>query len=159
LVIAALLLIPVVRFGPRYATLARYGDADWADTAMNRDSRRVAGILINRGTAGSLLVWGYRPDLYVYTRMRGTAHWLDSQPLTGVLADRHLFSTHETFPQLASFNRMELTRRSPAIVVDGLGPYNPGLAIARYPELRDWLGQYQVLFRTPGSIVYERKPR
>ena len=38
----------------------------------------------------TLFVWGYRPEIYVYTGLPAATRFLDSQPLTGVPADRHL---------------------------------------------------------------------
>lgn len=146
-----LLLVPAVRFGPRYARLALQGDAGWSDTAMNRDSRKAAA-MIPRGA--SVLVWGYRPDILVYSKARLGAPFLDSQPLTGVLADRHLASAHVTAPDLARRNRERLVRTSPEYVIDGLGPYNPKLAITGYPDLREWLSRYEVAGRTEGSVIY-----
>jgi hypothetical protein len=146
--VAALLLIPLVRFGPRYVTLAVHGDAGWTDTAMNRESRQIASELSGEGT---LLVWGYRPDLYVYTRMPAGTPWLDSQPLTGVIADRHLTGSQPTFPELAEANRRALAELQPTWVVDGLRGYNAALGIEGYPELRKWLGEYEAV----GEGVYK----
>ena len=68
-VFAVLLLIPLVRFGPRYVTLALGRDPNWSDAAMDRDSQRAAAMIQNMAKPGdTLFVWGYRPDLYVYTR-------------------------------------------------------------------------------------------
>lgn len=156
----ALLLIPAVRFGPRYATLALQGDGDWADTAMNRDSRLVERYFSPISLYDeTVFVWGYRPDITVYTGLKLGAPFLDSQPLTGVLADRHLTSMHVSAPELARRNRERLPRTRPTFVIDGLGPYNPRLAIAEYPDLAAWLAQYEVVHRTPGSVVYRLAPR
>jgi len=167
-------LVPIVRFGPRYLTLAAdevTGSAiRWADVALNRDSQLVASEVVSRmdkryraggpghpnGAKADLLVWGYRPDLFVYTRLPAATRFLDSQLLTGVLADRHLTQTHVSLPEAAE-NRVALISSHPAFIVDGLGPLNPALAIQRYPELLSWLGGYEVVLRTPYSIVYERK--
>lgn len=159
----ALLLIPAVRFGPRFFTLYSGGDAQWSDTAMNRDSRRVreafARLALNHppaaGTEETVFVWGYRPDILVYLDRPLGAPFLDSQPLTGVLADRHLTSTHVTAPALARANRESLTRLRPTLVIDGLGRYNPRLAITEYPELAAWLSaHYRPWFSTDGSVIY-----
>jgi hypothetical protein len=150
----ALLLIPVVRFGPRYAALAVHGTAGWADTAMMEDSRQVSRML----PAGQVLVWGYRPDVFVFSGRKAATPFLDSQPLTGVLADRHLFSSRPTLPELALMNRQELTRSRPEYIVDGLGPLNPVLAISRYPELKEWLRSYEEVARTTMSVVLRRRP-
>lgn len=150
-----LLLIPVGRFGPRYATLAwdlaRNRETKWSDLAMNQDSRAAADIV---GHPGSLLVWGYRPDIFAYTRMRAGTRFLDSQPLTGVLADRHLTNSEVMAPDLAAANRRELITTSPDWIVDGLGPYNPTLAISNYPDLHNWLSRYREVARTRGTIIY-----
>lgn len=159
----ALLLIPGIRFGPRFLTLYSGGDAQWADTAMNRDSRRVREAFARLaashppadGVKETIFVWGYRPDILVYLDRPLGAPFLDSQPLTGVLADRHLTSTHVTAPELARANRERLTRLRPELVIDGLARYNPRLAITAYPELAAWLpAYYRPWFSTDGSIVY-----
>ena len=152
----ALLLIPAVRFGPRFLTLYGAGDAQWSDTAMNRDSRKVrdafAPLSLKEET---VFVWGYRPDILVYLGQPVGAPFLDSQPLTGVLADRHLTSTQATTPEHARANRALLASRRPAYVIDGLGRYNPKLAITEYPELAAWLaGHYKPFFSTEGTVVY-----
>jgi hypothetical protein len=153
-----LLLIPLVRFGPRYLILANdwmHGrETEWTDLALNQDSRAAADRI---GREGTLLVWGYRPDIFAYTRMPAGSRFLDSQPLTGVLADRHLTNSDAAAPDLAARNRRELSETKPAWIVDGLGPLNPELAIVRYPDLRDWLSNYSETARTRFSIIYHRK--
>jgi hypothetical protein len=162
-VVAALLLvIPLARFGPRYVLLARDGIAGrqthWADLAMNQDSRRAADLLLSlRAPGDTLLVWGYRPDIFVYTRMPAGTPFLDSQPLTGVIADRHLTQSEVSAPQLAERNRRLLTQYWPEFIVDGLGPYNPRLAIGRYSDLAPWLAGYSEAGRTSGSVIYRRR--
>ena len=158
-VIWLLLLIPLVRFGPRYATLAwdlaQHRETQWSDLAMNQDSHAAADSI---GQQGTLLVWGYRPDIFAYTRMRAGTRFLDSQPLTGVLADRHLTNSDVIAPELAAADRRELATTSPDWIVDGLGPYNPKLAISSFPDLRDWLAKYHEVARTRGTIIYHRTP-
>jgi hypothetical protein len=153
-----LLLIPLIRFGPRYVTLANdlahHREAQWSDLAMNQDSHAAADRI---GHDGALFVWGYRPDIFAYTRMRAGTPFLDSQPLTGVLADRHLTDSEVIAPQLAAENRRELLGTAPDWIVDGLGPFNPKLAITNYPDLRDWLASYKEVARTRYSIIYQRK--
>ena len=158
MVLLLLLLVPLVRFGPRFVVLANdllhERQTEWSDLAMNQDSRAAAD-RIDRG--GTLLVWGYRPDIFAYTRMPAGSRFLDSQPLTGVLADRHLTSAEPAAPELAARNRQELIQTRPAWIVDGLGPLNPALAIANYPDLRDWLGAYREVGRTRYTIIYRLK--
>ena len=159
LVMPLLLIIPLVRFGPRYATLANdivHGRPHrWSDLRMAEDS--VAAARLMKDPTGTLLVWGYRPDVFAYSRLRAGTKFLDSQPLTGVLADRHLTNSTAALPELAAKNRRELTGASPTYIVDGLGPLNPALAITRYADLRDWLAGYREIGRTELSIIYERK--
>ena len=153
-----LLLIPLLRFGPRYITLANDlahdRQPEWSDLAMSQDSRAVADRVDGSGT---LLVWGYRPDIFAFTRMTAATRFLDSQPLTGVLADRHLTNSDPAAPDLAARNRMELIQTRPVWIVDGLGPLNPALAITNYPDLRDWLANYRDIGRTRYSIIYKLK--
>jgi hypothetical protein len=152
-VVWLLLLIPLARFGPRYVMLAS-GQTEWSDLAMNQDSHEAARKI---GPEGSLLVWGYRPDVFAYTRMQAGSRFLDSQPLTGVLADRHLTNSEVIAPDWAAQNRRELAGTKPDWIVDGLGPLNHSLAITEYPDLREWLGSYREVGRTKLSIIYKRR--
>jgi hypothetical protein len=157
-ILLALLLIPLVRFGPRYVLLANdlaHGrPSNWSDLALNQDSKAASDRM---PSAGTLLVWGYRPDIFAYTRMLAGSRFLDSQPLTGVLADRHLTSSQPVAPEWAAHNRRELIANDPTWIVDGLGPINPALAITNFPDLRDWLGNYREVGRTRFSIIYKLK--
>jgi hypothetical protein len=157
--LSMLLLIPAIRFAPRYFELADSLLAGrrhpWADTALNRDSQRVAEEIDSLSKPGdTLLVWGYRPDVFAYTQLPVAGRFLDSQLYTGVIADRHLFSTQVTFPVFAARNRAELVRTRPAFIVDGLGKLNPALAITQYSDLREWLAGYKPVFQTSASTVY-----
>lgn len=160
--VLALLLIPAIRFGPRYLELARDPQpATWSDIAMNRDSAAAAATIAAAAQPGdTILVWGYRPDILVYTRLPLGTPFLDSQPLTGVLADRHLTQSRATFPTAAAANRAQLAAlSSPTWIVDGLGPYNPALAITRFPDLAEWLARYEQLGQTSGSKIYRLRRR
>jgi hypothetical protein len=155
----ALLLIPLVRFGPRYAMLARDLATGrphvWNDVAMDQDSRAAALLARQSSHPGdSLFVWGFRPDLWVYTGLPAATRFLDSQPLTGVPADRHLTQSTPVASDFTRAHREELAHARPTIVIDGLSLYNPALAMQRYPELRPWLAQYQEVARTPTTVIY-----
>ena len=159
--VAVLLLIPLVRFGPRYATLAYDNLAaitpQWSDIARARDSRQVANqILAAKLPGDTLFVWGYRPDIYVYTRLPFASRFWDSQPLTGVPADRHLIISMPVYGGPAAANRQGLERSHPTWIVDGLGLLNPKLRPQAYPELRRWLAAYQLAGRTKLSLIYRR---
>ncbi len=160
-VIGLTLIVPFVRFGPRYAMLA-YDDfahrpPDWSDVALDLDSQAVArkvDLLAQPGD--TLFVWGYRPDMYVYSRLIPLGLFWDSQPLTGVPADRHLAATNPIYGGPAAANREQLIRTNPAFLVDGLGLLNPKLKPDVYPELRPWLARYRVVDRTKLSLIYRR---
>jgi hypothetical protein len=152
---AVLLLIPLARFGPRYVLLA-VGDTAWADTAMDRDSRQAAALTLRLARPGdTLFVWGFRPELYVYTGLPAASRFLDSQPLTGVPADRHLTQSEPLEVAGPAGRRAELARSHPAFVIDGLGLYNPRLAINQYPDLEPWLAHYREAARSGQSIIYQ----
>jgi 4-amino-4-deoxy-L-arabinose transferase-like glycosyltransferase len=160
LAVLFLLAVPLVRFGPRYVLLASDAlsrrQTNWADVVLNEDSRNAAKIVnAGRRPSDTLLVWGYRPDLFAYTQLPAGTPFLDSQMLTGTLADRHLTSSHITFPALAAANRERLLHEQPTWIVDGLGPLNPALAIERYPDLLPWMqAHYRPWARTRDCIIY-----
>ena len=157
-VLLLLLLIPLVRFGPRYVTLANDllhdRQTQWSDLELSQDSRAAADRIDREGT---LLVWGYRPEIFAYTRMPAGSRFLDSQPLTGVLADRHLTNSEPAAPALAARNRRELIQTRATWIVDGLGPLNPALAITNYPDLREWLSNYREVGRTRYTVIYRER--
>jgi 4-amino-4-deoxy-L-arabinose transferase-like glycosyltransferase len=161
--ILCLLLVPFLRFGPRYLMLAldliEHRSTTWADVALNDDSKQAAHLIDqSKKPKDTLLVWGYRPDLFAYTRLASASPFLDSQLLTGVIADRHLTGTHVTFPRRAAENRAHLIVERPTWIVDGLGPLNPALAITRYPELNAWLAnEYERWGQTRACVIYRRK--
>jgi hypothetical protein len=152
-IVALLLLIPMARFGPTY--LEAFNQPDWRDTAMDRDSRAASAVVSGLARPGdTLFVWGYRPEIYVYTRLPAATRYLDSQPLTGVPADRHLTQSTPVETAMASARRVELAGARPAFIVDGLGPYNPRLALASFADLRPWLAGYREVARTGGTVIY-----
>jgi hypothetical protein len=160
-VLAVLLLVPLVRFGPRYVLLAA-DDVEqqaphWSDVVMDLDSQAVARqILAKRKPGDTLFVWGYRPDIYVYTRMSSDTKFWDSQPLTGVPADRHLSAVEPIYGGPAAINRRDFVKSQPTFLVDGLGLLNPRLKPGVYPELRPWLAEYKLMGRTKLSLIYCR---
>jgi len=127
----------------------------WNDVAMDQDSRAAARLAQQFSRPGdSLFVWGFRPDLWVYTGLPAATRFLDSQPLTGVPADRHLTQSAPVDTEFTRMNREELARFHPTFVVDGLSLYNPALAIDRYEDLRTWFTQYREVLRTRTTVVY-----
>ncbi len=160
-VLALLLAVPFVRFGWRYAALAfddmECRDPHWSDVVMDLDSRDAAGRILSSARSGdTLFVWGYRPDLYVYTRMIPAGLFWDSQPLTGVPADRHLSVNAAIYGGPAAADRQQLIHARPIWIVDGLGLLNPKLKPGVYPELGAWLAHYKLIARTKLSLIYHR---
>jgi len=157
--VLVLLLIPFIRFGPRYVQLASGHSQEWRDVAMDQDSQRAARLVRDIAQPGdTLFVWGFRPDLFVYTNLPAATRFIDSQPLTGVPADRHLTQSAPVGADFTRANREELARSRPSIVIDGLSLYNPALAMDRYPEVRPWLGQYREVARTRTTVIYRIAP-
>jgi hypothetical protein len=88
--------------------------------------------------------------------MRPATKFLDSQALTGVPADRHLTQSRVVLTSGTHESREALAHSAPDIVIDGLGLYNPALAMTKYPELSSWIAQYREIARTKGSVIYRR---
>ncbi len=159
LIIAA--VVPVIRFGPRYLTLFADDlagrDPQWLDTAMDLDSKTVAAEINSLANPNStLFVWGYRPNIYVYSRLIPPGIFSDSQPLNGVPADRHLSAATSIYSGPAARNRKELAETAPSFIVDGLSVFNSRLRPEVYPELQTWLSSYRLIKRTRFSLIYER---
>jgi protein-tyrosine-phosphatase len=147
--LVVLLSVPAIRFRP--GVLSR-------DLAIDRDSHAAGDKLRALATPGdSLFVWGFRPDIFIYSGLPAGTRFLESQPISVVLADRHLFSSQAIAPEFTAPNRAELLRARPTWVVDGLGPYNKTLSLAAQPEFAGWLGQYHEVARTDFSILYHLK--
>jgi hypothetical protein len=161
-VVALLLLAPTIRFGSRYALLfadnLAQREPNWSDAALDLDSQHVAAQIRALAKPGdTLFVWGYRPDMYVYTRLLPPGRFSDSQPLTGVPADRHLSASEAVYAGPAAQDRQELVRTQPTFIVDGLGLLNPHLAPGVYPEVQTWLANYDLVSTTRLSRIYRRK--
>jgi hypothetical protein len=153
--VALLLLIPLARFAPTYLMAAR--DAGWRDTAMDRDSRAAAAMVSALAKPGdTLFVWGFRPEIYVYSHLPAATRFLDSQPLTGVPADRHLTQSAPVETRESRARRAELAASQPTFVVDGLGEYNRHLALTEFGDLRAWMAAYREVGRSVGSVIYRR---
>jgi len=160
-IVLCLLLVPVVRFGPRSVTLlsdlVQGHEHHWSDLALNDDAKQAGALVRAAAKPGdTLLVWGYRPDVFVYAGLPAGTKYLDSQPLTGVIADRHLTVSQASAGSIGAAERASLLRSEPIFLVDGLGPMNPALAPGRFPDLAAWFSHYREIGRTSNSIVYLR---
>jgi hypothetical protein len=146
----ALLLIPLIRYAPGYWRPERS-----KDLAMFRDARQAAKVIEQAGPGDTLFTWGYRPEIDALSRLPGGTPFLESQPVTGVFADRHLSSSRPSAdPAQTAAQLQRLAASKPIFLVDGLGRYNPELAITKVPALAEWLKQYEVVAITRGTVVY-----
>jgi hypothetical protein len=153
--LAVVLIIPAVRFGARHIGTARGEPGAMRDLALFTDAREAAAEIRRMARPGdTLLVWGYRPELNVMAGLPGATRFIDSQPLTGVIADRHLTVSTPSAPALAARFRRELAGTRPTFIADGLGKLNPELGIERYADLREWLDQYEPVGETGGVRIY-----
>ena len=156
--LAVAIAVPAVRFGARHIGTARGEAGAMRDLALFTDAREAAEIIRSAAKPGdTLLVWGYRPELNVLAGLAGETRFLDSQPLTGVIADRHLRDSTASAPELAARFRRELAGTRPAFIADGLGPLNPALAIEGYEDLGEWLKGYERVAETKGVRIYRRR--
>jgi hypothetical protein len=154
-VFTLLLAVPFVRFAPRYARMAAH--EPWGDIALNLDSQQVASqINAQKKPGDTLFVWGYRPDMYVYTRLSPVSRFWDSQPLTGVAADRHLSAQEPVGNAATSGHLAEIEYSRPTFIVDGLGPLNEKLKPQNFVAMRELLRHYREVARTRLSIIYQR---
>ena len=150
-----LLAVPFVRFGPRYVRMAEH--QPWGDVALDVDSREVAARINALAKPGdTLFVWGYRPDVYVYTRLNLASKFWDSQPLTGVAADRHLGAREPVVNEETKAHLRVVEESRPTFFVDGLGMLNENLKPGRFVEMRELLSGYREVGRTRLSVIYRR---
>lgn len=153
--LAVALIVPAVRFGSRHVATLLGEPRAMRDLALFTDAREAAAAIRRMARPGdTLLVWGYRPELNVLAGLPGATRFIDSQPLTGVIADRHLTVSTPSAAELAARFRRELTGTRPTFIADGLGKLNAALAIERYGDLRGWLEQYQPAGETGGFRIY-----
>ena len=165
-VLLALLAIPLIRFLPASIQLAAetlQGRPHASrDLALFEDSRRAAQLVTGApGSARTALVWGYRPELYTLAELTPGTRFLDSQPLSGVLADRHLIDSKQTFPELSRQNREALLATPPPEwILDGLGPINGQISVFNAQTgLAAWSPLYTEVGRSATVIVYARASR
>lgn len=157
----ALLALPLIRFLPASLQLAAetiQGRPHASrDLALFEDSRRAARLVADAPTRlRTALVWGYRPELFSLAQLAPGTRFLDSQPLSGVLADRHLTDSRQTFPELSRLNRQAvLAAPTPEWILDGLGPINEHLSVFNSSTgLANWGPLYVEKGRTATVIVY-----
>jgi hypothetical protein len=153
--LVVLLVVPLVRFGPRYVRMAEH--QPWGDVALDVDSQEVGARIKALAKPGdTLFVWGYRPDIYVYTQLNLASEFWDSQPLTGVAADRHLGAREPVVSEQTKAHLKVVEGSRPTFFVDGLGLLNENLKPGRFWEMRELLSGYREVGRTRLSVIYRR---
>src|SRR5262249_6316805 len=116
------LLVPTVRFGHVNLQLATGQKFIWRDIAMDADSRR-AGAAITRwsGPQDRIFVGGFGRKIYYSSRRAAASLSLESQPLTGVRADRHLQRSEAFWRGGGARHRQklaeELRAHPPAVII------------------------------------------
>jgi 4-amino-4-deoxy-L-arabinose transferase-like glycosyltransferase len=181
-ILFAFLAFTIVRFHTRTAVLAfdlirgrkSFYTKDWLHDRLNEEEKTVAREILSANDSSeardrSVFVWGYRPEIYYWSRSIPASRFLSSQPLTGVPADVHYFGddyrpllndeeTSEFRRQLAD----DLTLNKPIYIVDELGFFNTSLGMETYGEFQDTLGQYKKTGTLGRFILYvrnETRPR
>src|ERR1017187_6107441 len=72
-------------------------------------------------------------------------------------ADRHLTQSTPVETGQSRARRAELAASRPTFVVDGLGEYNPRLAVTEFDDLRAWMAGYREVGRSAESVIYRRE--
>ena len=128
-----------------------------SNAVTNDESRAAASALKQLIHAGdTLYVWGYRPNIVVYSGLPIASQLWDSQPVTMVPADRHLGNDQPLNPDWARQHQDQLAQTRPSFIIDGLSAYNPKLDIHTFPRLQPWLMQYCPAGKpSPGITIYQ----
>jgi hypothetical protein len=161
------LIVPAVRFGPRYAQLlseaTRGVPHTWDNVVMDQESQAGAQVLRQLARPGdTVYIWGYRPNVVVYSGLPIASQLWDSQPVTMVPADRHLGRTEVLDDTWAQQHQDQLAQTRPTFLIDGLSAYNPRLDIHNFPRLQTWLALYCPAAKpAPGLTIYQlcQRPR
>jgi hypothetical protein len=114
-----------------------------------------------------LFVWGYRPEIYYWTRLAPASPYLSSQLLTGVPADVNYFGDNFAVvldEKITAAHRAqllkELQEKRPKFIIDELAAYNSALAMESYPELKDFLYDYKLMETEVKVFIYRlRNPK
>ncbi|HSF24214.1 MAG TPA: hypothetical protein VLE20_08310, partial [Blastocatellia bacterium] len=118
------------------------------------------------GSPDYLFVWGNWPEIYYWSGLLPASRYLSAQPLTGVPADVHYAQEGYRSILDASMTaaaRTELLRdlvqTPPGYIVDELGFRDDRLSIERYPELNDFMKNYDRRSLDDRIPIYIRRAR
>jgi 4-amino-4-deoxy-L-arabinose transferase-like glycosyltransferase len=118
------------------------------------------------GSPDYLFVWGNWPEIYYWSGLLPASRYLSTQPLTGVPADIHY--AQEGYRSILDASvtaaaRTELVRdlvqTPPGYIVDELGFRDDRLSIERYPELNDFMKNYDRRSLDDRIPIYVRRAR
>jgi len=116
------------------------------------------------GPRDYLFVWGYRPEIYYWSGLHPASRYLSTQPLTGIPADVHYFESERRLlfdEAVTAQARVQLVRdleeTTPRYIIDELGMFNPELALADYPEMREFMESYRYYGTTDRFLIYRRR--
>ncbi|HKY04617.1 MAG TPA: hypothetical protein VJQ56_06990, partial [Blastocatellia bacterium] len=166
-------IVTLARFHGRTVVLATdwlrgrksQSTAEWFHDRLNSEER-LAAAAVKEGSGASdyLFVWGYRPEIYYWSGLAPASRYLSTQPLTGVTADVHYFGDDYGYlldqPTTADDRAVllgDLEQTRPRYIIDELGFFNAALAIKSYPELEQFLKEYELPERIGRFFIYHRK--
>lgn len=140
--------------------IGQSGLGDWRHPVANKGQQQQDG-------ADYLFVWGYRPEIYYWSRLAPASRYLSTQLLTGVPADVNYFGDEfmvildaKTTAAHRAQLLKDLQETRPKFIIDELAAYNSALAMDSYPELRDFLGDYKLMETEVKVFVYRlRNPK
>ena len=154
--VALLVLIPLWRFAPSYFAAAT--DSTWRDIAMDNQSRAAAAFVRGQARPGRHAVRLGLPagDLRVLAGAGGDglARFPAPDGRAGGPASEAIGAGGDGAGGSAARGTGPVES---TFVVDGLGPYNPRLAITSYPDLREWIGGYAEVGRVGQTVVYRKR--
>ena len=127
--------------------------------AMRAGDTRPAG-----GASDFLFVWGNRPQIYYWSGLLPASRYLAVQPLTGIPSDVHYFPNERKrlFPESVMAREraqliQDLRQTKPKFIIDDLGGYTTDLSIQSYPELREFMNDYELAGRAELLLIYRRR--
>ncbi len=116
------------------------------------------------GSSDYLFVWGNWPEIYYWSGLLPASRYLSTQPLTGLPADVQYATEGYRFildATVTAAARTELVRdleqTLPKYIVDELGFRDEQLSVLRYPELNDFMKNYDRRSRDDRFPVYIRR--
>jgi hypothetical protein len=126
--------------------------------AIRNDRSRPAGA---DGSSDYLFVWGASAELYYWSGLIPASRYLSAQPLTGVPADVEDGTSNSILDDAVTAAArgqlvLDLEQTRPLYIVDAPGFFNARLSILSYPELREFMKNYESLGATGRFLIYRK---